>query len=101
MSRYYGRDGRPITREFWEAKLRDPLYCQVERTFLKGWMVATTWVGWQSVSERVPLIFLVERFLILRKGKEVKYESAGNDMWCERQEHAAVAHKKLVRESSE
>jgi hypothetical protein len=54
------RELRPITLARWRELYGDPGYRIVRRTTRKQLVVETSWIGFASVSEKVPRPFLVE-----------------------------------------
>ena len=95
---YLDKEGSPLTKEDWQAKIRDPDYCRVRFTRRGTHLITTTWLGFYWGSNKK--IFLVEFDKLWRSGVDsFEHREPISCCWCETLAEAIEKHKKYEGEA--
>lgn len=97
MSRYYDRQGKPISMEEWSRFLNDPSYQRVAQTTGSGRFVSTVWLGLdhRHGGGGPPLIFETMVFPIDKNG-DVEYHELDAERYST-EEEALAGHEKMAK----
>jgi hypothetical protein len=94
VSRYYDRQGEPITLHQWGELMNDDEYRQVARTKVGPYLVSTVWLGLDhNVLGKAPLIF-----------ETMVFEGERDDLEMQRystEKQALLGHDVMVQQVSE